>query len=334
MALFKDEHTFGKYVEVSANIPFERLLPSIRVAEAKLTREILGSAQYAALHTAYQTASSENALTNNELNLLEAVRPAIANYTMALAIPRLQITLSGAGVHIQSDDKKKTAFAWQIKQGVDSFNIAGDFAADTLLDFLETNKATYTLWASSSNYTIFKECFINTTALYDSIRNIGMSRRVFMALRPSMKYIQDKYIIGALGEAYSAVLLAEVASGVFTGPNEKPLDLVRKAVAYLSSATAALEMSVSIDPEGILVRASSNADEPSIKAAVADNRLASLSAQWQKKGEEYIAELVAFLNKNASASDYVDYYNSDNYSDPSEGAPRFTNDSNASVGLF
>jgi hypothetical protein len=334
MALFKDITAFKKYVEATLSLNFEDVLPSIDYIESHVIKNLISDAQYTALNAAFSAAASETSLSANDLNLLKAVRLALANYAIAMAIPRLQIQVSSSGTHIMSDDRKKTAFPWQIKQAVDSYLDAGDGGADDLLDFLETNKATYTIWAASSSYTIFKDCFVNTTAIFNSIRPINNSRRIFLLLKPTMKLVQDKQLLGTIGKDYYDELLAEVFAGTISPDNVYPLSLVRNAVTYITCAIALYELAIRIDRDGVTITASRNTDEPQVKNAVDNKALSPIAKNWMEAGEGYLRTLSDYLNKNATASMFATYFNSDKYRDPTLDEGRYTNDSNYGVGLF
>lgn len=334
MSIFKTTDSLRDYIEVSVSLSLEDILPSINQASQTYILPILGKVQYDAVMSACEGAASDEDLTNDMKPLVNKVRLPLANYALAVAIPRLQTMISSAGVQINSNNSQKTAFGWQVKQAVESYLKAGDAAADALLDWLEENKLTYTDWAESSAYTVFKNCFVNTTAIFQAIRSINGSRKMFLQMKPYMEYIQDKHIKGTIGKEYYDELLAEIASGEITEENVVILDMIRKAVVNLASSVAAGEMSVSLDADGILVKSSSNADDNPQKGNATEQRLGMLVNTWREMGESYLRELSDFLNSEATASVYATYFESSKYVSPATSTGIYSNPNSFNVGLF
>jgi hypothetical protein len=332
--LFKDAKEIAKHVEIDTNTSMEKLRPSIEAAELFVAKNILSVAQYDALHAAYLAVANENELSGGNAALLAKVRPVVANYMMARAVQSLQIQVSGAGSHIQSNDVRKTAFQWQIDAAVKLYTRAGDAAADALLEFLEENKLSYALWAASSIYSAWKSFFVFSTAQFQQLMNINNSRVMMLLMQPTMKYVQDTHILNTLGETYYNSLQAEVVSGNVSADNQKVLNRVRRAIVFLTAKEALTEMTISIDEDGALVRTSSSTEVVSVKNQLPDSRLSKLIESYSKKGAEAIADLQEFLNTNATSSLYADYFNSDRYSDPANASDVFTNPTDAGIGLF
>ncbi len=324
MALAKGIDDFIGYVKAATN--FEDIEIYLQEAETRFLKPMISAAQYNALHAAYQAAASDDALSPADRELITRCRPVIVNYALAIGVPKLQVVVSSSGVHIYSNEQQKTAFSWQIDDLVNGYFASGDSYADALLQYMEENKATYTAWANSSAYTVFKSVLVPDTATFSSIVNINDSRRVFLRLKPAMLVIQDMKIKSAISSAYFAELLAEISSGTFTPANEEPLLLAQKAMVYLSCSHALAEMTINVGVDGVSITASRNTDKTQTKAPAELNRISAIASSWQDTGNSYLAELVAYLNQNASASLYATYFNSTQYRNPATDDGLFTND--------
>lgn len=331
--LFRQVSEIAKFVEIDPNILLDKLRPSIEAAETFVAKNILSVAQMDALQSAFGDTANDNELSAGNLQLLNYVRPVVANYMMERAIPGLQVQVSGAGTHIQSNEQRKTAFAWQIEQACRLYRRAGDVAADALFEMLEANKLSYPTWAGSAQYTEFKSMFVFTTEQFNAYQNIGMSRTVFLAVRHHMKYVQEQKVKNILGEDYYDSLLAEVNSGSVSADNAKVLAFLRPAIVHGTVAEALTELTVVIDEDGLLVRTSTSTEIPQVKNQVANERLTKLIDSSRNKHEMYLRDMITFLNANASGSVYADYYNSDKYVAPSEDTP-FTNTNTSGINMF
>jgi hypothetical protein len=325
--MIRDIGTLQQFVNVDANSAFEVLLPFLKEAE-KTISELISPEQMAAVKTAYTAATSDAALSADMLNLINYIRPVLANYAMQKAVPRLQFAVSTSGALITSNEFQKTAFSWQIRDAVDGYMNAGDGAADDLLEFLEANKTTYTLFANSSAYTEFKNCLVFNTAQFNAIRPINNSRRVFRLMKPYLMDVQDLLIKSAISEAYLNELLLQSKNNALTADNKTVLDLLQKAMCNMAASLALLEFTVTIDHDRATISTSRSTEIPSGKESPDnkyDKRIALIAAQWRSTGESYLKSAIDYLNKNASVSRYATFFSSSAYVDPSTDT-RFKND--------
>ncbi len=242
-------------------------------------------------------------------------------------------TLTTTGTHsVQIDLTAATADATEIKFKlyVPGTQAIIDFRID-LISVKHTQ--TCSLWAQSSSYTVFKECFIHTAKEFSRYFNINESRRTFLALKAAMRNVEHFYIRTTICTEFFDELKAEVLAGSISAENQKVLDKIKPAVANLSMAKALNELSFEISELGITLSAISDREDRNAKHPAPDSRLSLLSRELQQYGNAYLGELIQFLADNID--DYPTYENSDCYTPTEEEEPDGTGSINQEdSGLF
>jgi hypothetical protein len=330
--MIRDIETLGKYVNVDTNSAFEKLLPFLSEAE-KLISDLISYAQFSAAKSAFDAATSDTALSADMLKLINAIRPALSKYAMALAVPRLQFAVGTGGTLVTNNTAQKTAFSWQINDAVNGYLNAGDLDADGLLEFLEANKTTYTLFVNSDAYTEFKNCLVFNTAQFNAVRPINNSRRIFRLFKPYLINIQDLLIKSAISEPYLNELLTQSKNNTLSADNKIVVDLLQKCMINLVASAALLEFTITLDRAGANISTSRSTEIPTGKETP-DNkyekRIGLIADKWKTIGEAYLIEVTTYLTANASSSRFVTFFTSPAYVAP-ENITAFKNDTSWGV---
>lgn len=125
---------------------FLRALNSLRRAEDLNIADIIG----AELLSALRSQMKDNNLTPKNLDLINKIRPVVAYYALADALPRLSITVSSSGVRVLNDnDGQKSlniADADMISTRVQEYRNLGMRYEGALRNFLNDNYVEYPLW--------------------------------------------------------------------------------------------------------------------------------------------------------------------------------------------
>jgi hypothetical protein len=319
------------YLPASLTFNIADLKPYIKRAEERFIIPFLSKAQYDDLHAAYMAsiATVPVALSSDDSALLDKVRAPLANFAFFLYVPFAQVQFDSSGVRVSVTENQKPANKDQIEKLIESFSNGGYEGTDQLLDFLEENKATYTLWAASSSYTEFKELFINTTDQFgESVfisPSTGNSRRTFLSLRPVMKKIEDFFIKPVTGKELFDQIKTQIASGTISANNQTLLDMIRPAVANLTIAKAIANNSVVLTEQGISVYNHSEGFD-----AAGAGPLSLLKNQSAEDGQTYVKQLRDYLYANVST--YPLFEASSAYE--SGGTDVFTNDPDSTSKIY
>lgn len=294
--LFKTSDEIKRYLPANAAFEFFQIAQFIKQAEQQFIVPVLGLNTYNALVNAY----SINNLTPDQAKLLDKVRYPLANYTYLQYIPFAQVVISASGIHIEVNDQKKTAFEWQINQLRQQLAEAADNAIESLYIFLEENKSTYTDWASSSERTILKECFINTAAEFNNFYNINNSRRLFKLIKSIMMQTEDD-VLAVICQPLFDEIKTQILSGSVSANNKNLLKFICPAVAYLTIARALIQLDVKLTPDGVQAFSTSDRMAQDVRTPAELQRIANLSHQLTADAQAKLAQLREYLHRNISS---------------------------------
>jgi len=319
-ALFKTIAEIKEHLAVNLASNINSLLPYIKRAESKYIISVLGKDQYKDLMSWYHQDSGSSSssgsgipLTENEQqDLLEKVQEPLANLAYLLYIPMGNVQASDGGFTVMETTNKKIASQYRIEDLKKSFREAGHEGIDTLLEFLEDNADTYNLWKSSSAYTVFKQFFINTAGDFSEYYNISSSRLTFLAMKSTMKKIEEFEIRQVISKALFDKIKAEIA-GTLSADNQTLLDdYIKPAVAHLTIARAAIDLPVAVTDSGLFI-GSIVGEKISQKKKAPDPNISALIGAAQRDGQAYIEQMERFLNDNPDK--YPEYKASDIFDD-------------------
>lgn len=295
MALFKTTDEIKNFLPVNLTFQFKDILPFLNEVERDYIIPAISQDQYNNLHTAYQTSSTDA----DQDALLAKIRVPLASFAYMLWIPWGQVQINSSGIQISVSENMKTAFAWQIENLERSASKSGFSGLEALLEFLETNKATYTLWAASDSYTESKEHFINTAKEFSDACDLKVTRRTYMLVKSMMSRLEKTVIKNTIGSDTYDSIKAQILSGSISSSNEELLDLIRPAVANLTLAKALTILSIQVDELGISVLSTpvTNASAK-INTPANANHLSSLQKQCQTEGESFLQQLETKVNED------------------------------------
>lgn len=319
--LFKSASEVKKYLPQTAEFEFSQLESFIKnMAEPELIKAALGKDLFDELTTAY----TDNVLPDKMAELLDMVRHPLANYAYLKYLPFAAVTFGRKGAFREESEHSKTPFEYQMVAIENACYEAAFNGIEALLLYLEENidETLFASWKTSSAFTTFKECFISTASEFSTLYEIGKSRRTFLALRTIMKEIEETEIKGLLGEEFFTELQTQNTDpdpSAITEANAKVLKYVKRSLAHLTIAIAAVRLPVRISPEGLQLISTS--DRMTLKvAAPADlDRVTVLIKSAEESGSKYLKELNDFIYANIA--DYETFSQSSTFINPETTDP-------------
>ena len=326
--LFSTPDEIKNFLPQNAAFEMQQISSFITDTEDTLIVDAIGQAQYDLLHAAYSNANISGALEK----LLKKVRRPLANYAYYKYIPFAQLTFSASGIHIEVNEQKRSAFPEMIEKLEDACIEGANTGIENLLKWMEANKADYAAWTGSTAYTVFKECFINTATEFSDHFNIGNSRRTFLALKGTMKKVEEFSIKPILCSTLFDAIKVEIKSGTVSPSNTALLNFIKPAVALLTGARALTMPNIEFTSDGCQLAATR--DRPPLKprpAAPAD-KIGAMQLAAQTDAQVYLKQLNDYLYANADT--YPTWKSSSCYIDPaSDAAAPFDQSNNGIVGF-
>ena len=284
--LFKTIEQVKEYITIDISTNINTVLPYIKQAE-KFVKDIIGTDLYNSLSYFVNEDGDDSDIEA----LLPYVQLPLINFAYMLGAPKLAVNIGMAGISTTSNNNLNPADDTRIKDLIRSFASSGYDGLEDLLEFLEENKGTYSAWVSSTAYSYNKQFFVNNAKEMNDSIHIGISRYDFLKLKPFIHQIEQSIIKKAIGTDTFDAVKEEYADDDLSDENEiLLLDYIRPAVCYMALNKHKQDQ---------------------------NNEL---------EGRRYLEEMVVFLNENASATQYINYYESDLYSDPDEEVEAINNE--------
>lgn len=251
--------------------------------------------------------------------LLDRMRIATALYGIYLGVDEMSVSISASGIQEISNETRKPAPLYKVKNLKESLIARANRQLDLALEYIENNLSDFPEYDALDN-----DLFIHNAKEFQEHVDIRGSRRVFIAMKAVMKNIEKRYIRATLSDAFYNELKTALQSSSSDGMSADDLaviDLIRPAVAHLTIARALKEISIDTLDWGVFDTAGNTFENVQGKQAANAGRIGMMIDANQKDGEADLKELQMFLDKNASATKYAAYFNSDVYADPAADRP-------------
>lgn len=277
-----------RHIIVSATFDFLKVLPFAKRVERKLILELIGQDQYDAIVVHPLVAESSEPIDQ----VKELLEEAVANYSLFLAMPTINVLVTNSGTKT-SENKEAVNADWKDKRDLNrSLLKTYNEALDDAFQIMEENVDLFPDWRDSKYYTIFKELIVSQTSIFNDHFSIQKNRQTFLALKPYMREIEDRYLKGMLGEETLSLLKTKSTSAAFG----QAVDNAQKAVVALTVAKAAITGTFTFTDSSFTVASDQLPWEKQSELSKEDRN--DLKADRQKAGEEYLKELKRVIVEN------------------------------------
>jgi len=245
MPLISSIEDIRKHVAIASSLQFPDLAPYIGQAIDQYTYRYVGN-----LHELL----GEEAPAGLNKPILDRARHllqnAVANFALNIYVPVGSVIFDSSGMS-NADNESRSPISWQqandIRRGMLT---AGHTAMDILLAHLEKNQDIFSAWAGSEYYTQSRELLVNTTKAFDDAYHIYNSRQTYLALIPSMRQVEDKYI----HTLFCPDLIGMLKEEEFEGLKGRVKSLLQKAVVAFTVAKVANEGLFLINGSGLKLK--------------------------------------------------------------------------------
>jgi len=298
--IFKTLDQLKEVVPTLPTFALTRIKPHCNDVEFDFIRPLIGASLFDPLKDKIEAGTE---LTEKEEALTAHIRNAVGNLAWQMAIPEHQVNLSSDGIHISTNDNKKTAFEWQIYQLQKSFFLKGYRALDRLLEFLEEKSTDYE-WKSTNAYKATREVFITSAAEFTYfVGKVKGSRYLYLQLLPTIRLVEHDRIKPILGDAYEPLKAKiKAADPEFTASETAQLILIRYAVAHLALADAMDEFTFELTDNGGLILNSITSQTGQYKTPALPTDMTKLQNTYRTRGESKLAELEKLVNPSDSST--------------------------------
>lgn len=303
-------------------------------AEQEVRRKYLGAATFDLLELQYN--SDAIVADTNMDKLLKHTRRYVSHIALQTGAPKLNVNFSKSGITSPKSQTSVPAREWMLQQlKLQLLNSACDHL-DNLLRFLEENRAEFLTWdADNSVNTIQRRFFVQSLDEFEKYYALGGSHSTFKALWPIIDHLQERELRGILTDVFYENLITELKTDSVSGENNTLLTkFVKRWLVYKTVYRACELLPVRLTHNGLKTNqfiASYEANSQESKATLKEKE--QLQVQMLKDCDELKEDLITYLNQNASAILYSDWFASDKYDDPSDDEDE-DNDVNSELSGF
>ncbi len=276
-----------KHISVSSSFVFEDFEPYIDQAVNQFTRNFVGDLQE---ELADEAPAGENKpILDKARGLLQN---ALVNFGMYIYIPIGAIMFDGSGMSNAKSDQREP-ISWQQQNDIQRRMLtAGHTAMDLLLELMEKNKALFPDWAGSEYYTESKELIVNNTGVFNKYYHIFNSRQTYLALKPSLRQVEDQYLSSFLCSA----LVEHLKETDPTGIKKELKTTLQKAIVAFTVAKVASEGLFVINPTGMKLQFN---QLPNDKVQPVDYAFLDKTAKAQlSNGQNYLKLVRTLITEN------------------------------------
>lgn len=279
-----------KHVSVANSFQFADFQPYITKAVNTFTRKYVGN-----LHIKLATATEEtevNAAIKNEAR--EHLQNAISNFGYFLYLPLASVIMDSSGISVVTNENRKSAEWWQIKDIRRELLRSGHEAMDLLLEILENNPEVFTEWTASFG-TLNKALLVNNAQVFNEYYNIFNSRQTFLALQPSIRQVEDQYMHTMLCPELIVAL-----KGNTIGTLKAVKIAMQKAIVAFTVAKVADVGLFLLDENGLRVNFESFIDgrKESVSYGKTADQTSGLVTEQLNNGTQYLNLVKQFIENN------------------------------------
>ena len=290
--LFSNVNEIKAILPIGVGNDFNRLKPHIENAENRYIKLLLGFDMYDALVSLYKAEESQTPSDDEKLRreLLGKIQFAIIHLAYHIGFDFLNISVTDAGFQRMETERTKGLFKYQEDAIKAFFAESGFNALDDVLTFLKINIDSFEEFKESKNFSKLITSFLPNVKVIEEVPfNIHRSNLIFLALKPSIAYIEDTAIRPVLGETIFATVKEEMANDQIDAKVLKLLPYIRKPLIYLASAMLMEETGATLYDKGLYFE--NNEDQQRakvVKGPATEQRISVLVSRNRLIGNSYM----------------------------------------------
>jgi hypothetical protein len=300
MSFFKTFDEFKEFVPVSLQLDpqLKKLLPQSLIAESQYLVPEIGSAFIEELREAY-TNNTETIFQATARNSIQAL---LANFTIALFIPKHKIQVDSQGIRVTENEANKDAKPHDTAEGIKAYERDGWILLENLMVYLEANASAFPTWAASPESTIFSNALIKTTKDLEQYTGIRVSRRLFKKIQPHIHRHETKSLVAITGLPLYVEWLDQLKTNSVSPANAVAIPDAMYMVSHGALLDSLAVLDVEFGDDGITVASNtSNSNQVRTRVAATEQRLVNTVAHCEKIFTQYQGSLQKTLQELSSS---------------------------------
>ena len=295
-----------EFTGINKNMSWETLKPFVVQAEEKYAKIVLGG-----LYPVLENAINTNTYAPGEKELLDYIFPMIANFTMYLAAPQVNIHISDLGFQENRSKEGTSTPASMVRYNdarLSFWRVADDYREFSYL-YLQSNQSYFPSWTSSNAYSIYSQLLFRSNYELSEVLGMGNSVGTFLTLKSSIELSEAKYIHPLLCWDMFSRLKDGNKDNSLTDEEKTLLEKVKKALGWMTLYEAAPTLTAVME-DGVLVTAVPP-ERNKMFQPLSEEQINRIRIDAHAKGTMYLSQLKQFLDETADT--YPLYKNSNCY---------------------
>ncbi|PXX96909.1 hypothetical protein DF185_19915 [Marinifilum breve] len=288
--------------------------PHLRQADKSYLKKLMGTEQFNELQAFCDDVPDPIPAEKKHLvGLLELAQCAEVNLGYFLYWPHMIIDVGDGGANRNESGDKKSAYSSDKERARMKFQYDGFNALEEMMEYLFDNLDKFPLFANSDAYKVATQYIITRTEEFNAIQPIGHSYLVFRNIQPFMGIVEDLQLSPKLGAEFLQELKAEMKKADSDAKYKEPIQLLKKAFAFMSYAEAADDLGIKINDKGLVFESSKDYSGNNLPSQepLPDGKIYSAVDRARSRGESYLSDLKDYLYKKAA--DFPTYQSSEVY---------------------
>lgn len=276
-----------QFISVSRNFDFSEFEPYLKRANREFLNKYVGN-----LYTEIEDLEIENEELYDEVK--DLVHTAIANFAYYLSTPFNSIQMDDSGMANIVNQNRSNLSMGQLNDIRRELLRCAHSAMDSLLEKLEENADHFPNWKTKYS-TIYNQYIVNSTNAFQLGYNIHNSRQTYLALQPSIAFVEDRL----LNTTFCSELIARLKQSDLNDQEKHLKSLLSKSIIMATVSKVFNEGIFEITSSGIKIKFDALPFEQNIAPAF-NEQIKNKVDTFNSNAENYILLAIDYINENLS----------------------------------
>lgn len=286
------------YSRLSVQTEFASLASFVEAAEEKYVKPLIGETAFANMAEWYDGWDGTDTDPDDakRKKLLAQIQRPLTYYALLEQMPSGVVDLGNEGTREGNTEGSAPVRQWTYNQLADHISDNADVFSESLLAFLEKNKADYGFWDDSDERKAARRLLIPNGAALANLVDVTQPHRFFNRFARIIKRIQTDLLPTYLGEELLTELLTDLEEGTTDAAQDKLIQKIAPYLAHAAMVEGLPEMVLQVTTQGIRVVNDNNGQQDRHQAD--PSQINAYITRHKNRAEQCLGNLLRFLMDN------------------------------------